>query len=181
MELIKKITDFIMPPVEEEVDEELETEGQQANQADRNEEVVDRLVANGSSVSFGGASAVYQPAEEQRPTYGRMSYENRQDSAKVARSQFKVHTTKIQELNMQVYAPSSFDQVVSIADDLKDSKAVLVNYEKVDLAEQRRICDFVNGVCYVSDGDARRISQNIVLYVPEGIDVSDAMTMAFAE
>lgn len=172
MELIKKITDFIMPPVEEDT-EELET--QKADQVGGNEEVAERMVANG------GASAVYQAVAEQRPAYERMTYEVRQDSAKIARSQFKVHTTKVQELKMQVYVPSHFDQVVSIADDLKDGKAVIVNYEKVDLAEQRRICDFVNGVCYVSDGDARRISQNIVLYVPNGIDVSDAMTMAFAE
>ena len=176
MEWLKKVTDFIMPPVEEEVEEIVESEEQRAKEANLNEEVVERKVANGASVDYGQPS--YQAAAaEQRPAYERMTYEPIQESAKVARSQFKVHTTKIQELRMQIYSPTAFDQVVLIADDLNDRKAVIVNYEKVDLAEQRRICDFVNGVCYVSDGDARRISQSIVLYVPEGIDVSDAMAM----
>ena len=179
MQLLKKITDFIMPPVEEEVEEIVESGNQQASQAGRNEEVAGRRVANGGTISYGGAS--YQATEEQRPAYERMTYEPAQDSAKAARSQFKVHTTKPQEMRVQVYVPSAFDQVAVMADDLKDKKAVIVNYEKVDLAEQRRICDFLNGVCYVLDGDARRISQNIVLYVPEGIDVSDAMSAAFAE
>ncbi len=179
MELFRKITDFIMPPVEEEVEEVVETSGQQTSQMVGNEEVADRMVANGGTMSYGGTA--YQAAESQRPAYERMTYEPVEESARAARSQFKVHTTaKVQDLRMQVYVPVSFDQVASIADDLKDKRAVIVNYEKVDLAEQRRICDFVNGVCYVSDGDARRISQNIVLYVPEGIEVSDAMAMAFA-
>ena len=179
MELLRKITDFIMPPVEEEVEEVVGNAGQKADGAARNEEVASRMVANGGSVSYGGGS--FRAAEEQRPAYERMTYEPAQESARQARAQFKVHTTKVQELRMQVYVPSSFDQVVLIADDLKDKKAIIVNYEKVDLAAQRRICDFVNGVCYVLDGDARRVSQNIVLYVPEGVDVSDAMSMAFAE
>ncbi len=180
MEWLKKVTDFIMPPVEDEVEEVVEAAERKASQAERDEEVAERKVANGGTVGYGGASS-YETAEEQRPAYERMAYAPVQDSAKLARSQFKVHTTKIQELKIQVYVPTAFDQVAPIADDLKDRKAVIVNYEKVDLAEQRRICDFINGVCYVSDGDARRISQNIVLYVPEGIDVSDAITSAFSE
>lgn len=179
MELFRKITDFIMPPVEEEVEEVVETSGKQASQAVSSEEAVDRMVANGGAVNYGGAA--FQSAEAQRPAYERMTYEPVEESARAARSQFKVHTTvKVQDLKMHVYVPVNFDQVASIADDLKDKRAVIVNYEKVDLAEQRRICDFVNGVCYVSDGDARRISQNIVLYVPDGVEVSDAMAMAFS-
>ena len=46
------------------------------------------------------------------------------------------------------------------------------------MEEQRRICDFVNGVCYVLDGCAKRISEQIVLYVPEGVDVDEAMSVA---
>lgn len=45
----------------------------------------------------------------------------------------------------------------------KSGKAAIVNYERVDSAEQRRIRDFVNGVCYVMNGEARRISELMVL------------------
>lgn len=181
MEWLKKVTDFIMPPVEEEVEEIVESAEQTAGQASRKEEIVERKVANGAAVDYGGASYQAVAEEPRRPAYERMTYESTQESARVARSQFKVHTTKVQGLSIQVYVPDTFDRVAAIADDLKEKKAVIVNYEKVDLAEQRRICDFINGVCYVSDGDARRISQNIVLYVPDGIDVSDAITMALSE
>ena len=84
-------------------------------------------------------------------------------------------------LKVQIYAPNNFDQVTAIADDLKAGKACVVNYEKIEAAEQRRICDFVNGVCYVLDGCAKRVTGQIVLYVPAGVDVAEAMTVAMPE
>ncbi|WP_432648473.1 cell division protein SepF, partial [Mitsuokella sp.] len=47
--------------------------------------------------------------------------------------------------------------------------------------EQRRICDFVNGACYIVDGCAKRISEQIVLYAPEGVDVAEAMPAALKD
>ena len=81
-------------------------------------------------------------------------------------------------LKVRVYEPSNFDQAAAIADDLRDKTAVVVNYERVEVAEQRRICDFINGCCYVTDGGVKRISDMIVLYVPEGVNVSEAMSVA---
>ena len=95
--------------------------------------------------------------------------------------QLTVHTTKQPQLKMKIFAPKNFDQVTSIADDLKAGKACVVNYEQIEAAEQRRICDFVNGVCYVLDGSARRVSNQIMLYVPVGVDVSEAMTLALTD
>ena len=66
MEWLKKVTDFIMPPVEDEVEEVVEAAERKASQAERDEEVAERKVANGGTVGYGGASS-YETAEEQRP------------------------------------------------------------------------------------------------------------------
>ena len=95
--------------------------------------------------------------------------------ARVQHPQLTVHTTKIPELRVQIYVPENFDQVTDIADNLKAGKAAVVNYERVAAEEQRRICDFVNGACYIVNGCAKRISEQIVLYAPEGVDVAEAM------
>lgn len=95
-------------------------------------------------------------------------------SAVAERPRFKARAAKASELSVDIYVPSNFDQVTGIADDLLAKKAAIVNFERVDLAEQRRICDFVNGVCYVLDGEARRISDGMMLYVPAGVDVATA-------
>ena len=125
----------------------------------------ERKVVNGNTVSYGGMRYTATPVEPQQ----------------TARPQFTVHTGKAaqaQSLMIKLYTPRNFDQVTEVADDIKGKRAVIINYDKVDLSEQRRICDFVNGVCYVTNGDARRISNNIVLYVPDGVDAEEAMTMA---
>ena len=97
-----------------------------------------------------------------------------QKAAIAARPKLTVHTTKSPELAMEIHVPSNFDQVARIADDLLANRAAVVNYERVDISEQRRICDFINGVSYVLDCEARRISDIMVIYVPSGVDVSTA-------
>jgi len=113
----------------------------------------------------------------ERPIYGKEMGAFRQKK----QPQLTVHTTKQPQLKMQIYAPRNFEQVTAIADDIKAGKACVVNYEQIEAMEQRRICDFVNGVCYVLDGSAKRISNQIMLYVPNGVDVTEAMTMALTD
>ena len=88
------------------------------------------------------------------------------------RPKLTVHTTKVPELAMEIHVPSNFDQVARIADDLLMSRAAIVNFERVDGPEQRRICDFINGVSYILDCEARRITDAMILYVPSEVDVS---------
>ena len=114
----------------------------------------------------------------ERPALGNEKGAFRQ---KKSQPQLTVHTTKQPQLKMQIYAPRNFEQVTAIADDLKAGKACVVNYEQIEALEQRRICDFVNGVCYVLDGSAKRVSNQIMLYVPNGVDVAEAMTMALTD
>lgn len=95
-----------------------------------------------------------------------------------ARPQFSVRANQVEELAVDIYVPTAFAQVAGIADDLIAKKAAIVNYERVEGNEQRRICDFINGVCYILDGEARRISDGMVLYVPTGVNVVSARTAA---
>lgn len=95
-----------------------------------------------------------------------------------ARPQLSVRANQVEELAVDIYVPTAFAQVAGIADDLIAKKAAIVNYERVEGSEQRRICDFINGVCYILDGEARRISDGMVLYVPTGVNVVSARTAA---
>lgn len=102
----------------------------------------------------------------------------RYESPVAQRPALKVHTTKVPELKMAVYVPTSFDEVNVIADALKRKQAAVVNYEQTSAAEQRRICDFLNGVCYVLDGDVKRVSEAMVLYVPETVEIGQTICKA---
>lgn len=166
------LIDVLMPwedvEVEEHKDAAAETSQQQAAAKPA------RAAAQEYKVS-GGDSIYVERTEAQEPA---PSFRAR---TRAQHPQLTVHTTKIPELRVQIYVPENFDQVTDIADNLKSGKAVVVNYERVAVEEQRRICDFVNGACYVVNGCAKRISEQIVLYAPEGVDVAEAMPAALKD
>ena len=158
--------------LEEEMAEKKQQKKQSAAKAGRRSAMTGVSYTEEYKVSNGESVRV------ERPAYGKEAGAFRQ---KKSQPQLTVHTTKQPQLKMQIYAPRNFEQVTAIADDLKAGKACVVNYEQIEAMEQRRICDFVNGVCYVLDGSAKRISNQIMLYVPNGVDVTEAMTMALAD
>ena len=147
MDLLEKFKDLLMPEViEEEEYEEEETA------------VAVAAPVRMSRAVNGGPAPVFPSAPIAQPS----------------RPKLTVHTTETAELAVDIYVPSAFDQVQRIADDLMARKAAIVNYERIEASEQRRISDFLNGVCYMLDGEARRISDNMALYVPNGVNVATA-------
>ena len=117
-------------------------------------------------------AAVQNTVRGKKVVNGNDLYGNDEYKSSFARPQLTLHTNKVPELNILVYVPESFDKANVIADALKKNEAVIVNYEKVDGDEQRRLCDFINGVCYVLNGAVKRISAEMVLYVPENVDIA---------
>lgn len=74
-------------------------------------------------------------------------------------------------IKILVFEPTNFNDTRFVADALKDGKTVLINFEKIEPSEQVRICDFMNGACYVLDGSVKQITNKMVLYVPKGIAI----------
>ena len=162
------LVNILMPPEETYIHEEVQEEVQA-----KAEEKIQQPVQQPARKVVNGAPAYSEESAARMSRYEKAAARSHEEKPK-----FTVHTTKKQNLNVRIYAPVNFDQVTAIADDLKAGKAAVVNYERVEAEEQRRICDFVNGVCYVLDGCAKRISAQIVLYVPKGVDVDEAMSVA---
>ena len=169
----RKLQDLIMPPI---VDVPVEDEDVERGEA---EAETKRASFHTVSAARTAHEQMAEEAEDIRVANGgtihlTRSYE--QEAPQERRPKLTVHQAP--QLKVRVYVPSDFEQVTAIADDLRAKKAVIVNYEKVEAEQQRRICDFINGSCYVTDGGAKRISDYIVLYVPEGVNVSEAMSVA---
>ena len=145
-DFLSKITKFLIPEeveeIEAKVDEKQETRRQTVKVAPN----VTR-VANGPSIYTNTAEATRDEATSSATN----NYEenNRRPSLKVY---------KQPNMNVLVFEPTNFNDTRIAADALKASKAVLINYEKIEQSEQVRICDFMNGACYVLDGSVKRIS-----------------------
>lgn len=86
-----------------------------------------------------------------------------------ARPNLKVY--KHANIKILVFEPTNFNDTRFAADALKENKTVLINFEKIESSEQIRICDFMNGACYVLDGSVKQITNKMVLYAPKGIAI----------
>lgn len=179
-EWIKKITDIIMPlePLQDE-EEEVQTVAEDKKAAQATGTVAAKKVATGGgSVSY-SENIVNTSDTGSTSMDGRLYTAYRDPSVNpgpTARPSLTV--VKPHELTVKIYMPETFDQVVGIADDILGKKAAVVNYENVAEGEQRRISDFVNGVCYISDGSVSMISDKIFLYMPAGIESGEIARVA---
>ena len=157
MSILKKLEDFLAPV---EVEDELYMDKEEVV-----EEEIERKVVGGSTLD------AVKPA----PAVVASS-----SAAAQKRPNLTLHTdnTRVAEMKIRIFMPQRFDDVREIADALKTKNSAIVNYERVELPEQQRICDFLNGVCYIKDGFVHRISNTMVLYAPNGVEVNEMKSVA---
>ena len=161
--MTSRVVDSFIPAAydEEYEDEEVVQQVQQTAAQPRQEAMTSRRVANGGTVSFPSAS--YSTSSVPRtPTTG--------DGG----TPLTVHTTKVAELKVRIHRPRRYDDVGTAVVQLKQGIAVAVNFDCLNDVERRRVCDFLNGACYVLHGTARVVSSTIILYAPKGVDVTEA-------
>ena len=202
MEWIKKLTDIIMPmePVVEEEDDAKETKKteakaeesktaqaqpiqQQAKQqqaAPQQPIMQQRFQAEKQAAAggFGAGSANFTRTGGTISTAEVASVEDkdyRAFSSEVASVRPSLAVVKTPQITMKIYTPTKYDEIVkSIGTDLIKHNAIVVNYDGADASIQQRIGDFVLGVVYTVNGRVEKISDKIVLYVPEGFDIEPA-------
>lgn len=75
---------------------------------------------------------------------------------------------------VSVYSPRSFQDVVEIADALRNRQVVIVNLQNADRSLLQRVVDFTSGVAYTIDGKIQKLAEAIYLVVPAGVVVNAA-------
>lgn len=72
--------------------------------------------------------------------------------------------------------PKSYDEAQDIADNLLNKRTVIVNLQRVDSHQAKRIIDFLSGTVYAVNGDIQKLGLETFLCAPENVDVSGAIT-----
>ncbi len=72
---------------------------------------------------------------------------------------------------ISVHEPLSYDESPSIVDDLKAHKAVVLNFEQLDLDVKREIFDFVNGALYALEGKIQKVNKDIFILAPPSVAI----------
>lgn len=73
---------------------------------------------------------------------------------------------------MIIMEPRVYAEAQEIADHLKNRRAIVVNLQRIQHDQAKRIVDFLSGTVYALGGDIQRIGSNIFLCTPDNIEVA---------
>ena len=68
--------------------------------------------------------------------------------------------------------PRVYAEAQDIADHLKNRRAVVVNLQRIEQDQAKRIVDFLSGTVYAIQGDIQKIGANIIICTPDNVEVS---------
>jgi cell division inhibitor SepF len=68
--------------------------------------------------------------------------------------------------------PRVYAEAQDIADHLKNRRAVVVNLQRIEHDQAKRIVDFLSGTVYAIGGDIQKVGSSIFLCTPDNIEVS---------
>ncbi|TDL35110.1 cell division protein SepF [Jeotgalibacillus sp. S-D1] len=77
---------------------------------------------------------------------------------------------------MVLLEPRMYAEAQDIADNLKNHRAVVVNLQRINKDQAKRIVDFLSGTVYAIGGDIQRVGTDIFLCTPDNIEVSGNIT-----
>ena len=70
--------------------------------------------------------------------------------------------------------PKEFNDAQIVANCLRDKIPVIVNFEKTDIEEARRILYFISGTAYAVDGKVTQVSSKVFICAPNNVTVSSS-------
>ena len=75
------------------------------------------------------------------------------------------------QMKITVHEPLTYDESPNIVHDLRERKAVVLNFEQLDPDVKRNIFDFVNGALYALDGKIQRVNNDIFILAPSNVAI----------
>lgn len=116
--------------------------------------------------------------EEEAPRMQQSAYQHRRrpvtDDIPVSstpRRSKVVNINTTAQLKVFVVQPLGYNDASEIAEHLKAKKPVVVNLEKLDKATAARIFDFLSGAVFALDGSMQKVSNGILLVVPNTMGI----------
>lgn len=82
-----------------------------------------------------------------------------------------LHTGK--GLKVIVSEPDRFEEAQAMADHLKNRRQVILNFEATRPEISQKIIDFISGAVYALDGHSQQLGQNIFLFAPSSVEISN--------
>ncbi|MCI6158049.1 MAG: cell division protein SepF [Selenomonadaceae bacterium] len=76
------------------------------------------------------------------------------------------------KMRVIVIEPKSFDDAQQVANNLREKKPVVINFENTEENAAKRIIDFISGTTYALEGDIKKVGHNVFLCAPSNVNVT---------
>lgn len=91
-------------------------------------------------------------------------------SAKTSEKRYSVANTSA--FKLVLIEPKEFGECPKLVDSLKGRRPVIINLEKLETEEARKIFDFMSGATYALNGNVQKVANNIFIFAPENVDIA---------
>ncbi|WP_337019649.1 cell division protein SepF [Oceanobacillus massiliensis] len=94
-----------------------------------------------------------------------------------------VNLTSVQQSTSKVvlYEPRNYNEAQEIADNIVNRRAVVINLQRVENQQAKRIVDFLSGTVYAVNGDIQKLGSETFLCTPDNVEVSGSISEFFTE
>lgn len=77
--------------------------------------------------------------------------------------------------------PRTYNEAQEIADNIVNRRSVVINLERVDHQQAKRIVDFLSGTVYAVNGDIQKLGSQTFLCTPDNVEISGEITGSFVD
>ena len=85
-------------------------------------------------------------------------------------------TTKV-----NLFEPRMYSEAQDIAECIRNKKSAVVNLQRIDKENGKRIIDFLSGTVYALNGEIKKIGIDIFLCTPDNVEIDGAISEYYYE
>lgn len=95
-----------------------------------------------------------------------------------AASKNVVNLSSIQNTSSKVVLaePRNYNEAQDIADNIVNRRAVIINLQRVDHQQAKRIVDFLSGTVYAVKGDIQKLGSETFLCTPDNVEITGSIS-----
>lgn len=112
-----------------------------------------------------------EPVEEPEVETESSTVQERSTRSKSTKPALNIHSNSNIQMKICIHEPLSYDEAPLVVNDLRARKAVVLNFEQLDLTVKRQIFDFVNGALYALDGKIQKVNRDIFILAPVNVEI----------
>jgi len=106
-------------------------------------------------------------------------FPSRKNKSQNNTSNLVLHSQK--NIKVVLNEPRSYEETQEIADHLRQHRPIIVNLQRLNPDQARRVVDFLSGCVYALNGQIKKIGPSIFFCTPENVDIQGAITEMLQE